>query len=218
MIKGLSRKLLLLVLLSSLVLVSGVYATWYYAVAAIDDVNSDFGILTNLFDYPPEEILPGGEKQEAELGKDHYGLLDLILNEMQKGYGLNASTTNVLHTYLKNKGEVYSNQKVTGGNLKFILDPKNNTHGLYYALEKISDTEIYCYTFDLAELVRVSGTESEIEVYRTTLVKTNKWDMTVSYVGRAQTVDLSDLGVSADSNAHDYTVLISSWHVHMVGE
>lgn len=100
-----------------------------------------------MFEYPPEEILPGGEMEDAELGESHFALIDLILNERDKGYGLNYSNNVVLHRYLKNQPVVYSNQKVSGGNLKFILDPKNNTHGLYYCIEKVSDTEYYIYLF-----------------------------------------------------------------------
>ena len=215
MTKRLSRKLFTLVLLLSTVLVSGVYATWSYARGEITPSNEHFdGITLNVFEFPPDEILPGGDTQTAQPGQNHYGLMELVLNESKKGYGLNASTSNVLNSYLKNYGEVYSNQKASGGNLKFIIDTKNNTYGLYYALEKVSDTLIYCYTFKVDELIAASGTENEIEVYRTTLEKTNKWNMTVSYCGHAQTVKLSALGFSADPQSHDYTILFSSWHVH----
>ena len=40
------------------------------------------------FEYPPEQILPGGDTQEAPLGQNHLALIELILNERDKGYGL----------------------------------------------------------------------------------------------------------------------------------
>jgi hypothetical protein len=107
---------------------------------------------------------------------------------------------------------LFSNQKISGGNLKFILDPKNNTHKLYYVIEKSSDTLYYIYTFSTDALATASGTEIEIEVYRTTVEKSNKWVATVSYKGAAKTLRLSDINVSADSQSQKYSINIETWH------
>ncbi len=207
------RFLLPLICLMLVLSTGGVYATWLYAEGSPQPAEQIMGLSLAVFEYPPEEILPGGEMEEAELGGDHYGLIDLILNEKQKGYGLNINDRVVLHQYLKNQKVVYSNQKVSGGNLKFILDPKNNTHGLYYCLEKVSDTEYYAYTFSTDALATASGSSAEIVAYRTTLLKTDKWRATTSYLGYAQTKSLSALGESADPNTIAYSIDVSTWHV-----
>lgn len=206
------RILLPLICLMLVLSMGGVYATWLYAGGPIQPAEQEMMLSLAVFEYKPEEILPGGEKEEAVLGEDHFGLIDLILNENKKGYGLNISNNVVLHKYLKNQKVVYSNQKVSGGNLKFILDPKNNTHGLYYCLEKVSDTEYYAYTFSTDALATASGSSAEIVAYRTTLLKTDKWRATTSYLGYALTRRLSDLGESADPNTIAYSIDVSTWH------
>ena len=180
--------------------------------ALTNPCRADHGGFLSLFEYTAEEILPGGELEEAPLGENHFALIDRILNEKDKSYGLNINNNVLLHTYLRRQKVVYSNQKVSGGNLKFILDPKNNTHGLYYCLEKVSDTEYYAYTFSTNELSTASGSSIEIVAYRTTLLKTDKWRPTTSYQGYAKTKSLRDLGESADPNTIGYSIDVSTWH------
>lgn len=153
---------------------------------------------------------------ESVLGGNHYVLVDLVLNESNKGYGLNISNNVVLHKYLKQQPVVYSNQKVSGGNLKFILDPQNNTHGLYYCVEKVTDTEYYCYTFSTDALATAAGSDVMIPAFRTTLVKTDYWRAAVSYLGNVKTASLSSLGVSADSQAIKYSIDVSTWEHQLV--
>ena len=126
----------------SLLSVGGVYATWHFADRDASLVQDQINIVLRDFEFAPEQILPGGEVEDAELGESHFKLIDLILNEDDKGYGLNINDNVLIHRYLERERVVYSNQKISGGNLKHILDPQNNTHGLYYCVEKISDTEI----------------------------------------------------------------------------
>lgn len=206
------RFLPLLLCLMMIVSVGGVCATWMFADEAAAPDAKSMGFTLSVFDYAPEEILPGGEMIESEIGENHFALIDLVLNEKSKGYGLNISNNVVLHKYIKNQGVVYSNQKVSGGNLKFILDAKNNTHGLYYCVEKVSDTEYYAYTFSTELLGTIGGTDAEIVVYRTILEKTDKWRATKSYLGYAKTKSLSDLGVSADPNSIPFSIDVSTWH------
>ena len=92
------------------------------------------------FDWAPEEILP----TESQIGENHLMLIELILNEKSKGYGLNYDQKNVLESYLNSKGIIFSNQKTSGGNIKFVSD---ETDQLYYCIEKISNTTYYAYTF-----------------------------------------------------------------------
>ena len=193
--------------------IGGVFATWKYAELSPEEENQEIGMSLSAFEYPPEQILPGGDTTGAEVGENHNKLIDLVLNEAKKGYGLNINNNVLIHQYLKNNKVIYSNQKISGGNLKFILDPNNNTHGLYYCVEKVNDSLYYCYTFDVDSLATASGTDMYIEVYRTSMVKTDKWRATTSYLGVAQTKSLSDMGVSADSQALKYSIDVTTWRL-----
>ena len=205
------RKYLLpLTTLLSIFLVSGVYATWLYAGSPLDPAEQQIGLFLSEFDYSPEEILPGGENEAPEIGQDHLALIDLILNDQD--YGLNSGSKTVLHDYLEDEGVVYSNQKVSGGNLRHLLNPTANTHNMYYCLEKVSDTVYYAYTFSIDELSTAGGSTVEIVAYRTVLEKTDKWNAITSHYGRARTRTLRDLGTSADSNAIPYSIDMSTWH------
>ena len=164
------------------------------------------------FEFAPEQLLPGGEVEDAELGESHFKLIDLVLNEDDKGYGLNINNNVLIHQYLRNNKVVYSNQKISGGNLKHILDPANNTHGLYYCIEKISDTEYYCYTFETDDLELNGGTNGEIVAYRTLLVKTDIWRATTSAYGYATVRHLTYFGPSADPKAIPYSIDVTTWH------
>ena len=208
-IKYFSLLLCLLTILS----IGGAFATWKYADLSADEVNQDLSLSLSVFEYPPEQILPGGDTEQAQLGENHLKLVELVLWEDKKGYGLNINNNVLIHQYLKNNKVVYSNQKISGGNLKFILDPHNNTHGLYYCVEKIDNSLYYVYTFDVDELATASGTTEYITVYRTSLVKTDEWRSTVSYLGIAQTKSLSSMGVSADSQSLRYSIDVTTWRL-----
>lgn len=188
-----------------------VYGAWVYYQ---DTLPREYNVYHQLgeFGYAPEEVIPGGE-HEAALGENHLALIDLVLNEKQKGYGLNAGINVLLHQYLRSQPVVYSNQKVSGGNLKFILDPKNNTHGLYYCLEKVTDDLYYCYTYTESDLEAAEETDVEILAYRTLLEKTDKWQATKSYIGYAKVEELSAFKVSADPQSEPYAIDVRTWHV-----
>ena len=203
---------ILLISFISLLSVGGAYATWRFADRETSAVQEQMGIVLMDFEFAPEQLLPGGEVEEAELGESHFKLIDLILNEDDKGYGLNINNNVLIHQYLRKNKVVYSNQKISGGNLKHILDPQNNTHGLYYCVEKISDTEYYCYTFETDDLELYGGTNGEIVAYRTLLVKTDIWRATSSAYGYATVRRLTYLGPSADPNAIPYSIDVTTWH------
>lgn len=207
-------RLTLLFLCMLLVLsTGGVYATWKYAEANPLPTETNLPISLSVFDYPPEQILPGGNTEQAQLGENHFKLIDLILWESKKGYGLNINDNVLIHQYLQKNDVVFSNQKISGGHLKFILDPKNNTHQLYYCIEKVSDTLYYTYTFDINALATASGTTEYITVYRTSLEKSSEWRATTSYAGVAQTKRLSDMGASADSQSLTYSIDVTTWRL-----
>lgn len=207
-------RILIFILVIVVLLSTGtVFGEWIYPGIGPSPSETFINITLKIFEYPPEEVLPGGGNEEAELGQNHYTLIDRILNERDKGYGLNINDNVLLHQYLRKQPVVYSNQKVSGGNLKFILDPKTDTDGLYYCIEKGSDTEYYAYTFSVSDLETYAGTNHEIPVYKTTLLKTDKWNATVSYLGYAKVIFLSDLGYSSDPNCLRHTIDVSSWHI-----
>ena len=145
------------------------------------------------------DILP----TESELGKNHLALIDLILNESNKGYGLNHDKKHVLEQYLNSHGIVFSNQKTTSGNLKFVSD---ETEQLYYCIVEISETEYYAYTFAKADVASAMGSETKIPVYRTVLQKTNLWDATKTYFGYAKTASLSSWELSNVSGELAYSI------------
>lgn len=204
----------LVILLISLFSIGGAFATWRYSGTGPLDQSVDMSVVLNTFDYPPEQILPGGDTEEAPLGENHLALTQLILYENDKGYGLNINDNVLIHQYLRSNEVVYSNQKISGGNLKFILDPSNNTHGLYYCIQKVSNSLYYSYTFDINHLSTAGGTDIEIPVYRTSLEKiSGEWKATVSYAGAAKTIRLSEVGLQADPKALIYSIDVYGWHI-----
>ena len=207
-----SKFLVLVLVLSVLLTCGGVFASWMYAETSPLGVAQDVELGLSVFEYPPEEILPGGSMEEAPLGQNHLTLVDLILNENSKDYGMNYDNKEIIINYAEKQDAVYCNQKISGGNLKFILDTKTNTHELYYCVQKVSDTLFYTYTFSTDALATAGGSQAEIEVYRTSLELTDKWRATVSYKGYAMTKSLRSLGVEASSGSIDYSIDVATWH------
>lgn len=209
MFKQISISIICLTIIMS---IGGAYATWSYAEQPPAEVSQGLGISISEFNYKAEEILPGGSSGPVEIGQDHFAIIRLIVDEAGKGYNLNSSGS-IVHSLLSKYDTVHANQKVSGGNLKFILDVSNNTHNLYYCVEKKSDTLYYIYTYSVDALATVGGTDLELEVYRTTIVKDSKWTAQDSHLGTAKTVTLSSLGFSASSHSSNYTIDVTSWHL-----
>ncbi len=184
--------------------VGGVFATWYYTYEATPSAQENLSVSLSEFEWKPEEILP----TESEIGENHLALIELILNENKKGYGLNYDNKHVLEGYLDKYGLVFSNQKVSGGNLKFVSDETNQ---LYYCVEKISDTMYYAYTFSFSDLNSVKGTATAMPVYRTVLEKTDKWRAPRSYFGYAQTKLLRAFGAENTPGTLEYSIDVSTW-------
>ena len=202
--RSIMRYMSLLCCLLLFVSIGGVFATWYFAEDPAKSVTDSMKITLSEFVWKPDEILP----TESEIGENHLALIELILNERDKGYGLNYDSKNVLEGYLDKYGVVFSNQKVSGGNLKFVSD---ETDQLYYCVEKVSDTVYYAYTFTRNDLSMAMGTYTAIPVYRTVLKKTDEWDATRSYFGYAQVKPLRDMGAENTSGTLSYSVDVSTW-------
>lgn len=143
--RSIARYMAFLCSLFILASVGGVFATWYYTYETVQNTQEDLSVSLSEFEWKPEQILP----TESEIGENHLALIELIMNESDKGYGLNYDSKQVLEGYLDRYGLVFSNQKVSGGNLKFVSD---ETDQLYYCVEKISDTMYYVYTFSVSDL------------------------------------------------------------------
>ena len=182
---------------------TGVYATWSYFDPP-KPLENELDVGMGLFEWKPEEILP----TESKIGENHMALIELILNENNKGYGLNYDKKQVLESYLNSVGIIFSNQKTTKGNMKFVSD---ETKALYYCVEKITDTMYYAYTFVVADLRGAAGTADKIPVYRTVLEKTDKWRAPKSYFGYASTIPLSALSVDSLPGEFSYTIDVDTW-------
>ena len=207
------RKLLLILGILLCFTVGGVYATWKYAGFSPKSTEDKLPVALNLFDFP-EHVLPGGGEVEKEEGHNHYGLIELILNTSD--YALNKGASQ-LPNYLEQNKYLHCNQKTSGMNVKFVLNPTKvpETGNLYYCLEYVSENKFYCYTFDMEELESQIGTE--IVVYRTALEKINgKWDDTTSVKGYATAEELGEGALSNISAYPQYDVKcsidVANWH------
>ncbi|MBR2387162.1 MAG: hypothetical protein IKB02_00175 [Clostridia bacterium] len=190
-----------LLLMLSLSISSGVFGSWIYFQPTEPVSHTKHGGAMGDFHYAPEEVLPDDE-QDTELGTNHLSLVTLILNENDKGYGLNINKKPIVHTYLKNPGDVvYCDQHTTGGHLKFMLDDNDPVNKLYFAIEKVSDVEYIAYTFSLAALDAATIGQDSILAYKTILLKIDGiWDADRSYIGDAPIIAISnsDIGKSID--------------------
>ena len=195
-----------LILIISILAVSigGVFATWQYAELPVTDADKSVNVSLDEFIWEPEEILP----TDSEIGENHLSLIELILNERNKGYGLNYDKKQVLESYLNSKGYIFSNQKTSGGNIKFVSD---DTRQLYYCIEKVTDTLYNTYTFTYNDVKAASGSPTKIIVYKTLLVKTDIWRATQTFFGYAKTKALRDFGASALSGELSYTIDFENW-------
>ena len=167
-------------------IIPSVYATWYYAGHAPQEVRSSFDTSMNQFGYTPEEVLPGHEV--GSLGQNHQEVVYNITDH--KTYGLNNQKKPVLTEYLNQNGIVYSNQKTSGGNLKFLGD---ESESIMWVVEKETDSEYMLYTF-LKDHVDSDYLGQSITVYKTKCVKENGvWTNVRSFTGTAPIVRISGL-------------------------
>lgn len=175
----------LLVLLLVCLSVPGVCAAWQYSHTAPDSADGQLPSGVEIFDYPPEEIVPDDETSSS-LGENHLSLIETII--IEKDYGLNATKKPIIHNYLKEPGDViYCSQNVQGGNLKHLMiDSSDGSERLYFVITKISDTEYHAFTMRYADITGHAIGE-EIEAYKTVLRKTDGvWDAYASYYGYAK--------------------------------
>lgn len=169
-------------------LVVGLNAQWIYPDLSLSLGDSNgANIILQEFEYTPDEVLPGGDQndQEVEVGQNHNSLIDRIVNHVT--YGLNATKKPIVKDLLLEDGlkAVYSNQTVSGGNLKHILIDDASMEALDFAIKYETDTFFTAYTFASKYLTN-SQVGQTIEVYKTDIVLENgRWVAKRSYKGTA---------------------------------
>ncbi len=177
--------LAILLLTISIALIPGSFASWKYAGTILEEQDSNLSMLMDEFYYTPEEVLPGDDGA-TELHQNHYNLVTNIVDHID--YGLNASKKPIIRKLLEDgEGVVYSNQNVSGGNLKHMLLDSSDVEKLMFAVEYGTDTEYYAYTFS-SQYVTSDYVGKYIAVYKTIMVKNEngKWIATTSFVGQAK--------------------------------
>ena len=197
---------LLAFLFACIASISAVYASWQYVGVPATAVHTQLGCSVSVFEYPPEQVLPGGGAAVAPMGENHLKLINNLLNE--PSYGLNASKKPIIHNLLEVAGSiVYSNQQVTSGNLKHIMpDFSEETEKLYFVIVSNSSTEYIAYT--LLESDTMLPIDTYVPVYRTVLtVENGKWVAKSSWGGYAKVNSPGIVG-----RAIDITTWVSDKH------
>ncbi len=179
------RKFLAIIMCFTMLLsIGGVYATWQYSFLPVAGQDVQVGVGLIDFYYKPEEILPGGD-DATTLHENHLNLINNIVNHID--YGLNATKKPiVLELLLEEKDKVYSNQNVTGGNLKHMLLDSSDVENLMFVVEYISDVEFAAYTFS-GKQATYSNMDAYVTVYKTQIIKEDgRWKATRSFSGQAK--------------------------------
>ena len=177
------KKIFLIATLLVAVSIGGVSASWQYYLNPTPAGQSQAEITMGVFEYAPEEVLPG-DKEATNLHENHLNLINNIVNHID--YGLNATKKPIVRELLEDGVPVvYSNQNVSGGNLKHMMLDSSDVESLMFAVAYYTDTEYHAYTFSSAKVK--SGLEGTvIDVYKTIIVKeNNKWVAKTSFKGTA---------------------------------
>lgn len=161
-------------------------AEWMYPDMSLTLENGlDVNVDLIEFEYTPEEILPGGDNNEqVQVGQNHMQLITNVVDHVT--YGLNATSKPIVRELLEDGATaVYSNQNVSGGNLKHMLLDDYRMEALDFAVKYETDTFYTTFTFESKWLAsRYVGTT--IAVYKTEMhYQNDKWVATRSYKGTA---------------------------------
>lgn len=193
-------KILLLIFLCFTLSTASVYATWHYSNDLPSNENDTLQSTIIGFEYNPDAVLPG-DQESTELHENHFNLVTSIVNHVD--YGLNATKKPIVRKLLEDgAGVVYSNQSVSGGNLKHMLLNTSDVNNLMFVVQYSSDNEYIAYTFT-GEKVNSSNIGTPITVYKTIMVKNTRWEATLSYTGTAE--------VFYADNQSVYSIDVSTW-------
>ena len=161
---------------------SSVNAKWFYGASLpVESISTSYKLVD--FYWEGSGNLPGDE-QDTEYGENHMELLQKVINDLR--YGLNAEHS-ILHNYLEEMGDIlYSEQQVSGGNLKHLMIDGTGAYALLFQIEFVSETEYNVYTYKQEDTEDYKIGEN-IEVYFTKVSKINgKWDGVKTEIGVAK--------------------------------
>ncbi len=165
----------------------GVYATWHFADKPTESTNFGFKVLMQDYVWDGSDILPDDENAD-QYGQNHMDLIQKIINDLR--YGLNSTSSTLLHNYLEEKGDiVWCDQQVSGGNLKHLMIDGTDAYALMFQIEWISSTKYIIYTYIRDDAYQSIGTS--INVYRTVVDKTDHWHAVETKIGTAPIIDPS---------------------------
>ena len=174
----------LVIFVAFMLTMTGVYASWLYAYKPPEFKNAT--AVVKAFTWQGIEQLP----EFDTLGENHVLLVENILYEAT--YGLNATKKPIIHKYLDKDGNIlYSEQSVSGGNLKHILLDGTTSENIRFQAHRISATEYLVVTYSQRDLVAATVDKTRIQVFLTTMNKNAEgtWHASNSYVGTALVID-----------------------------
>ena len=180
--------IILAIILMVCPLVVSLNAEWMYPDMSLTLENGlDVNVDLIEFEYTPEEILPGGDNNEqVQVGQNHLLLIKNIVDHVT--YGLNATSKPIVKELLEaGATAVYSNQNVSGGNLKHMLIQGSSMEALDFAVKYENATFYSAFTFESKWINSNSYIGQEIEVYKTDMIYENgTWVAKRSYKGTAK--------------------------------
>ena len=202
MLKYSIRALALILMIVMCACTVSVYAAWSFATDTPDSTQSGLSIGIIAFEYTPDVILPG-DQNATNLHTNHYNLINSIVNHVD--YGLNASKKPIIRKLLEDgAGVVYSDQSVSGGNLKHMLLNTSDVEALAFVVQYSTATEFIAYTFVKNEADR-DNIGNYITVYKTVIEKkSTRWEATTSYKGEAKVFDPGIVESSIDVTTWRY--------------
>ena len=172
-----------LLLATAMLMIPTAFALWIYY-DPMTPVSDDLSLSVGLFDYAPEQVIPGEEADD--IGENHLRLIENVLYEAS--YGLNATKKPIIHEELAQDGDVvYGDQNVQGGNLKHLMIDSAAVDRLTFLIVRISATEYHTYTYVSADVSGGLPGQSRVHVYKTVMKKGDDgvWSAPASYEGYA---------------------------------
>ena len=168
--------------------IGGASANWFYPGLGAVDKTLQYQLEALYWDG--SEDLPDDDIA-TQLGQNHMDLIQKIINDLR--YGLNSTSSTLMHNYLKKDGDVlYCEQQVSGGNLKHLMIDGTAAYALLFQIEYVSATDYHIYTYNHADAEQFA-IGSSIEVYFTEVMKTNgTWAPTKTRIGTAIIIDPPD--------------------------
>ncbi len=180
--------IILVIILMLCPLVVSLNAEWIYPDMSLSlEKDSDINVELIEFEYTPEEILPGGNNNEqVQVGQNHLLLIKNVVDHVT--YGLNATSKPIVRELLEDGATaVYSNQNVSGGNLKHMLIQDSSMEALDFAVKYETSTFYSTFTFESKWISSNSNVGKEIDVYKTDMIYENgTWVAKRSYKGTAK--------------------------------